>query len=122
MKKFITNKINKCEICQTNKYNRNQTPIKFEITETPKKPLEIIHMDIYFVNKTSFLTIIDKFSKFGAAYLINIQNSKEVITHLKHFISHHGIPKKIISDRGTEFTSLLFKEFCKAYKIELHFS
>lgn len=122
MKNLINNMINNCETCQTLKYNRNQKPIELEISETPTKPLEILHMDIYSINNTNFLTILDKFSKFGAAYHMPEKDGQEVVNILTQYISNHGIPNKIVTDLGTEFTSKIFKQFCQLYKIELHFT
>lgn len=120
MKTKITKIINNCESCQVMKYDRNPPKIKYENTETPVKPLDIIHIDVYSINNRKILTIIDKFSKFAAAYTLSIQNSLNVIKSLKHFMSLHGIPKKLISDQGSEFTALIFKDFCKQYNIDLH--
>ncbi|KZR95860.1 Uncharacterized protein APZ42_010132, partial [Daphnia magna] len=33
-------------------------------------------------------------------------------------IVRHGMPKAIVSDRGTNFTSKLFRYFCKKLKID----
>lgn len=122
MKNTITSIINKCETCATNKYERSRKLIKLEITETPDKPLEILHIDIYSVLGENFLTIIDKFSKFGSAYMLTSKNSLNVLKCLKHFLSHHGIPKKIVVDNGIEFISSIFKDFMELYDIKLHTS
>lgn len=120
MKNLINQIINKCEICQTLKYGRNVQPIKLEVTENPKKPLEIIHIDIFAINNKKFLTILDKFSKFAVAYHLVTSDGLEVVKLMKNFISVHGIPQKLVTDRGVEFTSIIFKQFCEMYKITLH--
>lgn len=63
MKESIQTFINKCEICQRAKYERNPLKPELNITPTAKKPLEILHMDTFQVENTKFLTIIDSFSK-----------------------------------------------------------
>jgi len=85
MKNIITKIINSCDICMKLKYERRVQPLKYEITETPKKPLEILHTDIYSVNKAKFLTIIDKFSKFACAYLLVPCNSINIVKSFRHF-------------------------------------
>lgn len=47
MKSKITTYINNCDICKITKYDRKPPNIKFEITETPQKPLEILHLDVF---------------------------------------------------------------------------
>lgn len=120
IKTAITRIINNCEICQKYKYDRNRELLKFEISETPSKPLEILHIDIYSVHKENFLTIIDKFSKFAGVYLLTSRSSINLIQSLKHFFSHHGVPKTIVTDNGTEFVSSIFREFLELYDITLH--
>lgn len=65
MKKYVTDYINACEICHRAKYNRKPPNEPLVLTETPSKPFEIIHIDTYKVGTLRFLTILDKFSKFG---------------------------------------------------------
>lgn len=123
MKSKITQVINNCEQCQTLKYDRNPQKPKFQFSEAPKKPLETLHIDIYTIDKKYVLTLIDKFSKFAAAYMLVARNSLAIIKSLRHFISLHGVPENIITfvtDQGTEFTSSIFTEFCKQYDINHH--
>lgn len=122
MKSKIAQTINNCTSCQRLKYDRHPPKNKFEKPPTPVKPLDIIHIDIYTINSKNILTIIDKFSKFAAAYTLTARNSLCVIKSLKHFLSLHGIPNKIVCDQGTEFTSNIFKDFCQQYQIDLHFT
>lgn len=120
MKNKICKVLNNCIKCQTLKYNRNPPKLQFQIPENPEKPLDIIHIDIYSINNRKILTIIDKFSKFAAAYTLPARNSLHVIKSLKCFMSLHGIPQKIITDQGAEFLSTIFQDFCKQYDVQLH--
>lgn len=120
MKNKICQIINNCDICQTQKYDRQPQKLIFQIPETPTKPLDIVHIDIYHVNRQQILTVIDKFSKFAAGYTIPARTSLNVIKELKNFISSYGIPKKIVCDQGKEFSSIIFKDFCKQFEIALH--
>lgn len=122
MKNRIIKTINNCETCQTLKYDRHPPKITYEKPEIPKKPLDIIHIDIYSVNHKQILTIVDKFSKFASAYSLESRHSLMIVKSLKHFISLHGIPSKLICDQGTEFNSNIFKDFCKQYGIKVHFT
>jgi transposase InsO family protein len=40
----------------------------------------------------------------------------------QHVFRLHGLPNRIFSDRGTQFTSLFFKHLCKALKIQQNLS
>lgn len=41
---------------------------------------------------------------------------------LLHYISSHGLPLKITSDRGTEFRNTSFEDFCTLHKNKLHYT
>lgn len=122
MQSLINKTLNNCETCQALKYDRNPPKPKFQLTETPSKPLDILHIDIYTINANCILTIIDKFSKYAMGYTLPSKTSVCVLKSLKSFFSLLGIPKKIVCDQGTEFTSNIFQDFCKQYKIDLHYT
>ena len=47
LKKKIRSYINLCPTCLENKYERNPYKVKFSETPIPKKPLDIVHFDIF---------------------------------------------------------------------------
>ncbi|KAK2897100.1 hypothetical protein Q8A73_013480 [Channa argus] len=65
---------------------------------------------------TSILTIIDRFSK--AVHFVPLPKlptateTAELLT--QHVLRLHGIPRDIVSDRGPQFVSQVWKAFCKA--------
>lgn len=119
--KTITDFINQCEICLAAKYERNPIKPKLNITPTPNKPLDIIHIDTLSLENTKFLTIIDAFSKYAQAYKVTSTNAIEIANKLTRFFSHHGIPKLIVADNGLEFKNNVIKELLSLHKIEIHF-
>lgn len=124
LKVQINSLINRCEICQTLKYNRNEKPIKLQMSENPTRPIEVVHMDIFFIEKEQFLTILDKFSRFGVAQILNGNDitSHKVFNIFRQYIMAHGQPEKVIVDNGREFKNDNFKELCALHKIKLHFT
>ena len=118
----IENYVNNCEICLKNKYDRNPPVIKFNLTPTSSKPFEHIHIDTFKIANESYLTIIDTFSRYGQAYPLKSLTGPAVIENLLSFISHHGLPQKITTDSGTEFKNREVEDFCKIYKIDLHYT
>lgn len=122
MKSKITQCINHCNICQAMKYDRRPPKPVFEKPEIPSKPLDIVHMDVYSINKRNILTLIDKFSKFASAYLLDSRNSISILKNLKHYISLHGTPKKLICDQGAEFSATIIKDFCRIQNIAIHYT
>lgn len=121
LKNSVQSYINTCEICQQCKYERHPVKVKMNVTPTANRPFEIVHMDVFTVEKTKFLTIIDSFSKYAQAYQIESAESVEVADRLLNYFSHHSIPKQIIVDNGREFKNLLITELLGLHKIKVHF-
>lgn len=120
--KMITEHINNCNACQTNKYERRPNKQQLQITPTPIKPFEVVHVDTFTVKGHKFFTIIDTFSKYAQAYPIESVTGVNVINALSIYMTHHGLPLSITADQGTEFKNLPLKEFAELHKINLHFT
>lgn len=91
------------------------------LTPTASKPFEIVHLDTFTLEQSKFLTIIDSFSKYAQAYFLNSLSTTEITDNLIQFFSHHGIPKQIIIDNGTEFKNSVVTELLELHKIKIHF-
>lgn len=120
MKSKISAFINNCDTCQLLKYDRDPPKQIFKITSTAKHPMDILHLDLFFIDHHIVLTIIDKFSRFSNAFVLPSKNSIEVIKALKRYFATHGLPKSIVYDSGREFVNALFNDFCRNAKIEVH--
>lgn len=84
------------------------------------KPFDTIHVDHYGPlpcsvrnAKKHVLVVVDAFSKFTKLYPVKTTNTKEVIKSLETYFSNYSKPLRIISDRGSCFTSDEFLDFCK---------
>ena len=109
-----------CQVCSQNK-NTHQAPSGLlHPLPVPHRPWSHIALD--FVTglppsdgNTVILTVIDRFSK--AAQLIPLpklptaKETAEVLLH--HVFRLHGLPSDVVSDRGPQFTSLFWSEFCR---------
>ena len=121
LRESITLIINQCELCLQNKYERNPYKIPYEGPLLSEKPFKTIHIDIFQFQRTLFFTILDSFSKYAQAYHIKDKNAVTILNKLRHFISHHNTPQRIVADNGTEFKNNLFQEFCKLHNIDIHY-
>lgn len=65
---------------------------------------------------TTIFTIIDRFSKVcHLTPLRKLPTTFQTVQLLvKHVFRLHGIPQEILSDRGPQFTSQVWKHFCSA--------
>ncbi|XP_039463522.1 uncharacterized protein LOC120436733 [Oreochromis aureus] len=66
---------------------------------------------------TVILTIVDRFSK--AAHFVALPKLPTALETARPLTNHvfrlHGIPDDIVSDRGPQFTSRVWKEFCASF-------
>lgn len=91
------------------------------LSPTATKPFEISHMDTYTLEQSKFLTILDSFSKYAQAYPLKSLAATEIVDNLLMFFSHHGVPKQIILDNGTEFKNSVVTELFQLHKGKIHF-
>ena len=59
---------------------------------------------------------MDSYSKFFEVSKLNGLSSKAVINVLKQKFARYGIPNKMYSDNGSQYTSSEFAEFVKQYQ------
>lgn len=68
-------------------------------------------------NRYIFL-VVDAFTKFIKLYATKSTNTTEVIKCLESYFEHYSRPLRIISDRGTSFTSHEFEQFLNDQNIQ----
>lgn len=118
LRKNIISHVRKCEICKKNKYERH--PVSQEIGETPipNGVGEMMHIDIFFVDKQKYLTCFDKFSKFLQMFHIN--SNTEIPTLIEQFLSMNPFCINITTDNESIFISQMVKSIFDFYKITHH--
>ena len=128
LSKDVENIIAKCNPCNHNKYinGRMKTPLQ---NITGYEPFQIIGIDVTGPFKQTkegyryILGVIDYFSKYVSLIPIKTTTSEVICEVLWiHWISKFGIPERIHSDRGSNFTSGLFQEYCRILGIRKTFT
>ena len=67
----------------------------------------------------NILVITDHFMRYSLAVVMKDQTAKTVTkVFYEHFIAVFGVPTKLLSDRGANFTSALVEELCAAFGIQ----
>ena len=65
------------------------------------------------------LVMTDHFTRYALAVVMKDQMAKTVVkVFYKCFIAVFGVPAKLLSDRGANFTSALVEELCSAFGIQ----
>ena len=92
-------------------------------------PLDLLHVNFTSIETmmelnqlprvTNVLVFQDHFTKHILAYVTPNQTMKNITTFLYGgYISIFGAPARILSDRGTSFTSSIIQELCKILGIQ----
>uniref|UniRef100_A0A3B3HJF8 Gypsy retrotransposon integrase-like protein 1 n=1 Tax=Oryzias latipes TaxID=8090 RepID=A0A3B3HJF8_ORYLA len=121
MNKDVREYITACSTCARSKTSNSPPSGLLQPLPTPNRPWS--HISIDFVTglpvsqgNSVILTVIDRFSKFvhfiPLPQLPTASETAEVLVN--HVFRHHGIPADIVSDRGPQFISQVWKAFCSA--------
>lgn len=116
-RKKVSSFIKNCLKCITFTGNKNKVEGKLHVIDKGDIPFQCIHIDNYGPlertrhNKKYIFEIIDAFNKFVKFYVTKSTDTDEVINHLKSYFTNYSKLLRIISDRGSAFTSKKFEEF-----------
>jgi len=125
LKKDVLEFIKSCASCQANKSSNRTVQQPMVVTTTASMPFEKIFLDIVGPIETSnngnsfILTIQDDLTKFSSAVPLPNHTANTIAkAFVEHFVCHHGIPKSIVTDQGSDFLSKIFTACCKLLKIK----
>ena len=82
----------------------------------PDLPWEIAASDIFAFEGEHYLLLVDYYSKFIEVTKLKDLTSQETVEVLKEHFSRHGIPAKLVTDFGSQYTSKEFETFAKSFK------
>ena len=112
----IRSTYHQCQICA--RFARTQQREMLQSVETLQTAWEQLELDIFSLRNTQYLLVIDYFSQFPVTKQLQNLHSVSVIKHLKDIFTEIGIPRCIVSDGSTQFTSQEFKDFTKTWDIQ----
>ncbi|KAL0148225.1 hypothetical protein M9458_056457 [Cirrhinus mrigala] len=126
MTKDTTTFIKSCQVCAQSKTPKELPSGLLQRLPIPQRPWS--HLSIDFVTDlpssnefTTVLVIIDRFSK--SCHLIPLKGlptaMETALALFNHVFRVYGLPEDIVSDRGTQFTSQVWKAFCKQLDINI---
>ena len=120
MEKEVADYVAACPVCARNKTSSRAQMGLLHPLPVPHRPWSHISLD--FVTglppskgNTAVLTVVDRFSKMAHFLpLVKLPSAKETAeVMMTHVFRIHGFPSDIVSDRGPQFTSGFWKEFCR---------
>lgn len=117
MKLVVKEYIMNCLKCLTVDNLVNRFEGDMHLIEKGTKPFETLHIDHFGPLEKSpdgclhILVVTDAFTKFTWLFGTRTTNTAEVRTHLAYLFNQLGIPERVVTDRGTAFTSSSFDQF-----------
>ena len=127
MKREIARYVSECDVCRRVKAEHLKPAGTLQPLPIPSWKWEEIGMDfITGLPKTShgydsIWVIVDRLTK--SAHFLPVKTTftakQYAELYLTRIVSLHGVPRKIVSDRGTQFTSHFWRSFQEALETEL---
>ena len=121
MDEDIVKFVRHCHDCAVQQ--NNPKPMRLHPWESPTRPWQRVHIDYAgpFLGH-SFLVVVDAYSKWPEVLPMASTTSLSTIRALMHLVAAHGLPDRIVSDNGPQFTSAEFARFCLENGIRHSFS
>jgi IS30 family transposase len=130
LKRDVATHVALCDVCQRVKAEHQRPSGLLQPLNVPKWKCEEIGMDfIVGLPRTqngydSIWVIVDMLTKVAHFILVKTTYSRAQLVELymSRIVCLHGVPKKIVSDRGTQFASRFWKRLHDSMDTKLNFS
>jgi transposase InsO family protein len=120
MKADIDQYIRNCHTCQRAHVWRDRAPGYLHPLPVPQRPWQHITMDFKSAPKDkhgydNIFVIVDRLTKQSISLPCHKEINAEGMARLfaRHVYCYYGAPESIVSDRGPQFVSRFWKEFCR---------
>ena len=112
----IEEKVKDCTICHDYAPAQQKEPL----IPSPISDLQwaMAASDIFTFEGEQFLVLVDYYSKYIEVTKLKDLTSQETIQALEEHFGRHGIPARLITDCGVQYTSKEFTDFAKSYNFE----
>ena len=108
--------VKKCIACEESKNTQRKEPLL--PTDVPQMAWTLLGSDVYFIGRKTYLIFVDYYSKWPVIRELRDNSARSLVNTTQQIFGEYGLPKKIISDAGTNYTSREFQEFCVRNNIE----
>ena len=122
---FLANYIIKsCAVCleKASRIKLKKESVKQILTSFPKEryvmDLSELPLELCREKKLYLFCMIDHFSEYGMAYIIENKESKTILKYLKIALECNGFPEEIGSDNGSEFKNELIEKYLNDNEIK----
>ncbi|KAK3108744.1 hypothetical protein FSP39_014647 [Pinctada imbricata] len=85
---------------------------------TPDYPWQIVATDLFTLDCKEHIIVVDYYSRYFEVIELTSTQSKVIIQKLKSVFARFGIPEKLVSDNGPQYSSAEFAKFAKDYNFQ----
>ena len=113
----IERTVQSCAACQG--IRNLPQPVKLQSWQWPTRPWERIHINYAgpFL-RTMFLIVVDAHSKWLEVFPMTSTTTEKTLEALQTLFARYGLPRRVVSDNGPQFTASGFKDCMKANGVE----
>ena len=108
----IEERVAKCQVCSKFRVQGAEPLLP---SPFPDGPWIKIGTDLLEWKGSSYLVVIDYYSRYIELAKLSSLTSSSIINHLKSIFARHGVPETVMSDNGPQYSAVVFKEFAKEY-------
>lgn len=119
MRRYVKQHVYMCFECLMIKRPRGKRPGLLHPIPVGRRPFSTVHADHMgpFItsnkmNKYIFV-IVDNLTKYVAIYAVPDTTTEQTLGCVKDFVQRYGLPRTLVTDRGTSFTSNQFETYCQ---------
>ena len=112
----IERTVGDCAICLQNAKSTRKEPMMSH--EVPFQPWEVLSSDLFELEGHSYILLVDHFSKMPFVRGIKTTSCGEVIKFFKDMFAIHGVPKRLYSDNGPQYSATEFRNFALDWEFE----
>ena len=113
----VSNVVSSCEKCAERQSSQTKEPLLAD--PLPKLPFQSVSADLFSCQGHQYLTYCDRLS--GWPCIVDLGGSTStanVIKPISRWFSELGVPQKLVTDGGPQFSSREFRQFCSRWQIE----
>ena len=114
--KDILKQYQSCKTCI--RHSRSPTCEPLQSHPTPEIPWHTVATDPFEIKNSKYLLIVDYYSRFPVLHKLVNTTSRVLIQEMKAVFTELGVPSVIVSNGGTQYTSVEFKDFIMQWQID----
>ncbi|KAG8234212.1 hypothetical protein J437_LFUL013809 [Ladona fulva] len=96
--------VKECQACQKNRGQEPEVPLySWNIPEWPWKHVHVDFAGLF--QKKQWFILVDTYSKWTEVVQLKDMTSQQLIITLRRLFARYGVPRQLVSDNGTSFTS-----------------